>query len=38
MEALAENGFDDPESLRFLDVKTLTELGIEQPEEVFQAV
>jgi len=35
---LAENGFDDPDSLRFLDIKTLTELGISEPEEVFEAI
>jgi hypothetical protein len=38
VEMLAENGFDDPDSLRFLDIKTLTELGISSPEEVFEAI
>jgi hypothetical protein len=31
MEILAENGFDDVESLRFLDLNTLVALGIENP-------
>jgi hypothetical protein len=31
MEILAENGFDDIESLRFLDLNTLVALGIENP-------
>lgn len=36
MEALAENGFDDVDSLRFLDLNTLVALGINEPEQVFE--
>jgi hypothetical protein len=28
MQTLADNGFDDIESLKFLDINTLLELGI----------
>lgn len=38
MEILAENGFDDLDSLRFLDIKTLVALGVSEPEDVFKAV
>jgi hypothetical protein len=38
MQTLAENGFDDIESLKFLDINTLMELQIQNPEEVFEAI
>jgi hypothetical protein len=38
MQTLADNGFDDIESLKFLDINTLLELGINQPEQVFEAI
>jgi hypothetical protein len=38
MQTLAENGFDDMESLKFLDVNTLIQLGINNPEKVFEAI
>ena len=38
MQNLAENGFDDIESLKFLDINTLIQLGINQPEQVFEAI
>jgi hypothetical protein len=38
MEILAENGFDDLESFRFLSLNTLHSLGISDPEQVFKYV
>jgi hypothetical protein len=38
MQNLAENGFDDIESLKFLDINSLIQLGINQPEQVFEAI
>jgi hypothetical protein len=36
-DTLAENGFDDVESLKFLDINTLVALGISEPEKVYEA-
>lgn len=38
MQILAANGFDDIESLKFLDMNTLTQLKIQEPEQVFLVV
>lgn len=38
MNILIDNGFDDIESLKFLDLNTLVALGINAPQEVFQSV
>ena len=38
MELLAENGFDDVESLRFLDLNTLVALNISRPQEIFDHI
>lgn len=36
-DILAENGFDDVDSLRFLDINTLVALGISDPQQVYEA-
>ena len=36
-ETLAENGFDDVDSLKFLDINTLVALGISDPQAVYEA-
>ncbi|TNV88203.1 hypothetical protein FGO68_gene9687 [Halteria grandinella] len=36
-EILAENGFDDVDSLKFLDLNTLVALGISDPQAVYDA-
>jgi len=36
-EILAENGFDDVDSLKFLDLNTLVALGISDPQGVYDA-
>ncbi len=38
MQILADNGFDDIESFKFLNLDVLTKLGISNPEEVFEVV
>ncbi len=37
-KVLLDNGFDDLESLKLLDLNTLVALGINNPEEVFEAI
>jgi len=38
MQTLADNGFDDIESFKFLNLDVLSKLGIENAEEVFEVV
>ena len=38
MQVLAENGFDDIESFKFLNLEVLSKLGISNPEEVYEVV
>jgi hypothetical protein len=38
MQILAENGFDDIESFKFLNMEVLEKLGIQNAEEVLEVV
>jgi hypothetical protein len=38
MQVLAENGFDDIESFKFLNLDVLTKLSISNAEEVYEVV
>ncbi len=38
MQILAENGFDDIESFKFLNIEVLEKLGIQNAEEVVEVV
>ena len=38
MQILAENGFDDIESFKFLNLEVLEKLGIQNAEEVIEVV
>lgn len=38
MQILAENGFDDIESFKFLNIEVLEKLGIQKAEEVVEVV
>jgi hypothetical protein len=38
MQILAENGFDDLESFKFLNLEVLAKLGIQNADEVYEVV